>query len=145
MWFNKWNIIEIKIPPEVISGNIILSIEKLDFIYEFSLDIVKEININLKENIKYTFGLSIVINKENITNFRNNDSIIYSFIAPARGIYDVELSSSIAVKDPGYLYADIDYDLEMAIKKGRNVGELVKKQVQQDIQIFKKQFMEVFI
>jgi hypothetical protein len=33
----------------------------------------------------------------------------------------------------------------MAIKKGRNVGELVKKQVQQDIQIFKKQFMEVFI
>ena len=121
------NIIEIKIPPEVISGNIILFIEKLDFIYEFSLDIVKEIKINLKENIKYTFGLSIVINNENITNFRNNDSIIYSFIAPARGIYDVELSSSIAVKDPGYLYADIDYDLEMAIKKGRNVGEIVKK------------------
>ena len=45
------NIIKIKIPPEVISGNIILSIEKLDFIYEFSLDIVKEIKINLKENI----------------------------------------------------------------------------------------------
>ena len=62
-----------------------------------------------------------------MTNFRNNDSIIYSFFAPSKGIYDIEISSSIAVKDICYLYADIDYNLECAIKKGRNVADLVKK------------------
>ena len=121
------NIIEKKIPPEVISGNIILSIEKLNFIYEFSLDIIKEIKIKFKENIKFQFGSDMTISNDNITRCKNNYSIVYSFIAPAEGIYDVELSSSIAVKEPCYLYADIDYDLTSAIRKGRNVIDLVKK------------------
>ena len=67
------------------------------------------------------------ITDEQITKNKNNYSIIYSFKAPAEGVYDVELSSSIALTDPCYLYADIDYDLNSAIKKGRNVGELVKR------------------
>ena len=121
------NIIEKKIPPEVISGNIILSIEKLNFIYEFSLDIIKEIKIKFKENIKFQFGSDMTITNDNITRCKNNYSIVYSFFAPAEGIYDVELSSSIAVKEPCYLYADIDYDLTSAIRKGRNVIDLVKK------------------
>ena len=91
------------------------------------MDIIKEIKINLNENIKYKNGLNIEINSEQMTNFRNNDSIIYSFIAPSKGIYDVEISSSIAVTQICYLYADIDYNLEYAIKKGRNVAALVKK------------------
>ena len=121
------NIIEKKIPPEVISGNIILSIEKLNFIYEFSLDIIKEIKIKFKENIKFQFGSDMTITNDNITRCKNNYSIVYSFFAPGEGIYDVELSSSIAVKEPCYLYADIDYDLTSAIRKGRNVIDLVKK------------------
>ena len=91
------------------------------------MNIIKEIKINLNENIKYKNGLNIEINSEQMTNFRNNDSIIYSFIAPSKGIYDVEISSSIAVTQICYLYADIDYNLEYAIKKGRNVAALVKK------------------
>jgi len=121
------NIIEKKIPPDTISGKVILSIEKLNYSYEFSLDITKEINIKLNENIKFQFGSDMKITDEQITNNKNNYSIIYSFSAPAEGVYDVELSSSIAVNDPCYLYADIDYDLNSAIRKGRNVGELVKR------------------
>ena len=41
------NIIEKKIPPEAISGKIILSIEKLNFIYEFSLDIINNLSSSL--------------------------------------------------------------------------------------------------
>ena len=67
------------------------------------------------------------ITNEQITRNKNNYSIIYSFIAPAEGVYHVELSSSIAVTDLCYLYADLDYDLNAAIRKGRNVSELVKK------------------
>ena len=121
------NIIEKKIPPEVISGKIILSIEKLNFTYEFSLEIIKEIKIKFTENIEFKFGDDMTITNENITRNKNNYSIIYSFIAPAEGVYDVELSSSIAVKESCYLYADIDYELIYAIRKGRNVGALVKK------------------
>ena len=121
------NIMEIKIPQEAISGKVVLSIEKLSFNHEFSLEITKEIKIKFKENIKFQFGPDMTITNENITRCKNNYSIVYSFISEARGIYDVELSSSIAVKDPIYLYADIDYDLTAAIRKGRNIGELVKK------------------
>ena len=121
------NIIEKKIPPEAKSGKVILSIEKLNYTYEFSLDINKEIKLKLNENIKYQFGSDMNITDEQITKNKNNYSIIYSFKAPAEGVYDVELSSSIAVSDPCYLYADIDYDLNSAIRKGRNVGELVKR------------------
>ena len=121
------NIIEKKLPPEIISGNIILSIDKLNFVYSFSIDIIKEIEINLSDNIKYKNGMSISITNEQISQFRNNDSLIYSFIAPSNGIFDVEISSSIAISNPGFLYADIDYDLQALIKKGRNVADLVKK------------------
>ena len=121
------NIIEKKIPPEVISGNIILSIEKVNFTYEFSIDIIKEIKIKFQENIKFKFGDDMTITNDNITRCKNNYSIVYSFISPANGVYDVELSSSIAVKDPIYLYADIDYDLTSAIRKGRNILDLVKR------------------
>ena len=121
------NIIEKKIPSEVISGTIMLSIEKLNFIYEFSIDVYKEIKIKFQENIKFKFGDDMTITNDNITRCKNNYSIVYSFISPAKGVYDVELSSSIAVKDPIYLYADIDYDLTSAIRKGRNIGSLVKK------------------
>lgn len=37
------NIMEIKIPQEAISGKVVLSIEKLSFNHEFSLEITKEI------------------------------------------------------------------------------------------------------
>ena len=121
------DIIEIKINPEVISGNIILSIDKLNFIYEFSLEIIEEINIPINENIKYKYADDMTITNDLLSKNKNNYTIIYSFIAPSNGIYDVELSSSIAVFDPCYLYADIDYNLESAIKKGRNVKELVKR------------------
>ena len=121
------NIMEIKIPQEAISGKVVLSIEKLSFNHEFSLEITKEIKIKFKQNIKFQFGPDMTITNENITRCKNNYSIVYSFISEARGVYDVELSSSIAVKDPIYLYADIDYDLTAAIRKGRNIGELVKK------------------
>ena len=121
------NIIEKKIPPEVISGKVTLSIEKIDFTYEFSIDIFKEIKIKFQENIKYKFGPDMTITDDSITRCKNNYSIVYSFISPAKGIYDVELSSSIAVNDPIYLYADIDYDLNAAIRKGRNIFDLVKK------------------
>ena len=99
----------------------------MNYTYEFSLDINKEIKLKLNENIKYQFGSDMNITDEQITKNKNNYSIIYSFKAPAEGVYDVELSSSIAVSDPCYLYADIDYDLNSAIRKGRNVGELVKR------------------
>ena len=71
--------------------------------------------------------MSISTSNEKITNFRNNDSIIYSFIAPSNGIYDIEISSSITGVNSDYIYADIDYDLNALIKKGRNVVDLVKK------------------
>ena len=123
------NIIEKKIPPEVISGKVILSVEKLDFTYtyEFTLDIIKEIKIKFQENIKYNFGSDMTITDDSITRCKNNYSIVYSFISPAKGIYDVELSSSIYDYQPKYLYADIDYDLTAAIRKGRNIFDLVKK------------------
>ena len=104
-----------------------MAIEKLNFIYEFNLEIIKEIKIKLNENIEFKFGSDMTITNENITRNKNNYSIVYSFIAPAEGIYDIELSSSIAVKESCYLYADIDYELQYAIRKGRNVGALVKK------------------
>ena len=122
------NIIEKKIPPEAISGKIILSIEKLNFIYEFSLDIIKEIKINIDDNFKYKFGSDMTITDGQITRNKNNYSIIYAFTPEAEGIYDIELSSSIAdLNNPCYLYADIDYILESAIRKGRNLSGLVKK------------------
>ena len=63
-----------------------------------------------------------------ITRNKNNYSIIYAFTPEAEGIYDIELSSSIAdLNNPCYLYADIDYILESAIRKGRNLAGLVKK------------------
>ena len=89
------NMIEKKMPQEVTSGKVILSIEKLNYTYEFSLDIKKEIKIKLNENIKYQFGSDMNITDEQITKNKNNYSIIYSFKAPAEGVYDVELSSSI--------------------------------------------------
>ena len=85
-----------------------MSIEKLNFIYVFNLEIIKEIKIKLNENIEFKFGSDMTITNENITRNKNNYSIVYSFISPAEGIYDIELSSSIAVKEPCYLYADID-------------------------------------
>ena len=69
----------------------------------------------------------MTITDDSITKCKNNYSIVYSFISPAKGIYDVELSSSIYDYQPKYLYADIDYDLTAAIRKGRNIFDLVKK------------------
>jgi len=69
----------------------------------------------------------MTITDDSITRCKNNYSIVYSFISPAKGIYDAELSSSIYDNQPKYLYADIDYDLTAAIRKGRNIFDLVKK------------------
>ena len=121
------NIIEKIIPSEAISGSIILDIEKLNYTYQFSINILKDIVINLNENIKYKYGDDMTITNELISKNKNNYSIIYSFTPSSSCIYDIEISSSIAVYETSYLYADIDYNLDFLIKKGRNIEELVKK------------------
>ena len=62
----KKNIIEKKISSEVISGKVILTIEKLNYIYEFSLDLPKEIKIKLNENIEFQFWNDMKITNEQI-------------------------------------------------------------------------------
>ena len=89
--------------------------------------------------------MSISITNEQISQFRNNDSLIYSFISPSNGIFDVEISSSIAISNPGFLYADIDYDLQALIKMDEMLQIWLKNLVQKEIKIFKKLFMVVFI
>ena len=90
-------------------------------------DKIKCKDVKILNQIEYKYGDDMTITNDLLSKNKNNYTIIYSFIAPSNGIYDVELSSSIAVFDPCYLYADIDYNLESAIKKGRNVKELVKR------------------
>ena len=112
---------------KVISGNVILRVDKLNYTYEFYIDIINGITINLNENIKYNYGEDMIITNDLISKNKNNYSIIYSFTSPGSCIYDIEISSAVVVSDDCYLYADIDYNLKYLIKKGRNINELVKK------------------
>ena len=121
------NIIEKVIPYEAISGNAILTINKLNFTYVFNIDITNAINININENIYYKYGEDMKIDNDIISKNKNNYSIIYSFDSPCSCIYDIEISSSKVNNDLSYIYADIDYNLSYLIKKGRNIEELVKK------------------
>ena len=120
------NIIKIKIPEEAISGNVQLNIEKINFTYNFSIEIIKEIPLKINENITEYYGSGIRIEDDLISYIRNNYSIIYYFTAPCNCTYDIEISSS-SPNDDAYINADIDSNLTILQNKGRNIESLTKK------------------
>ena len=81
------NIIKIKIPEEAISGNVQLNIEKINFTYNFSIEIIKEIPLKINENITEYYGSGIRIEDDLISYIRNNYSIIYYFTVPCNCTY----------------------------------------------------------
>ena len=120
------NIIKIKIPEEAISGNVYLKIEKINFSYNFSIEIIKEIALKINENITEYFGSGLRIEENLITYIRNNFSIIYYFTAPCNCTYNIEISSS-SPNDDTYINADLDSNLTILQNKGRNIESLTKK------------------
>ena len=113
------NNVKIKIPSEAKSGNVILNIEKLNFTYEFEIEIVKEFSIKLNENLIKKNGDEMKIG-DIISNTRNNFYVIYSFKSPKSGLYDIELSGS-SDNDKSYFNVDIDSNKDLLEKRGRNI------------------------
>ena len=56
---------------KVISGNVILRVDKLNYTYEFYIDIINGITINLNENIKYNYGEDMIITNDLISKNKN--------------------------------------------------------------------------
>ena len=117
------NSIKIKIPSDAISGNVTMNIDKLNFKYNFSIEIIKDFSIKINENIIKKEGNDMVINEKEISCTRNNYFIIYSFISPCCGKFDIELLASTN-NDKSYINADIDSNITFLEKRGRNVKNL---------------------
>ena len=75
------NLIKIKIPKEAISGNVQLNIKKINFNYNFSIEIIKEIPLKINENITEYYGDGIRIEENLISYIRNNYSINLKFLS----------------------------------------------------------------
>jgi len=88
------NNIKIKIPSDAISGNVTMNINKLNFQYNFSIEIITEFSIKLNENIIKKEGNDMVIKEEEISCTKNNYFLIYSFISPCSGKFDIEILAS---------------------------------------------------
>lgn len=117
------NLIKIKIPKEAISGNVQLNIEKINFNYNFSLEIINEIPLNINENISEYYGDGIRIEEDLISYTRNNYYIIYFLTVPSNCIYDVEISGS-SVNNNTFINIDMDSNLSLLQNKGRNMQNL---------------------
>ena len=117
------NSIKIKIPFDAISGNVTMNINKLNFKYNFSIEIIQNFSIKLNENIINKEGNDIVIKEEEISCTKNNYYIIYSFISPCSGKFDIELFAS-SNNDKSFINVDIDTNITYLEKRGRNVKNL---------------------
>lgn len=137
------NSIKIQIPSEAISGNVAMNIGKLNFKYNFSIEIIKDFSIKINENIIKKEGNDMIISEKDISCTRNNYFIIYSFISPCSGKFDIELLASTN-NDKSYINADIDSNITFLEKRGRNVNNLTNHIISKGM-IFKKVYMEVFI
>ena len=117
------NSIKIKIPFDAISGNVTMNINKLNFKYNFSIEIIQNFSIKLNENIINKEGNDILIKEEEISCTKNNYYIIYSFISPCSGKFDIELFAS-SNNDKSFINVDIDTNITYLEKRGRNVKNL---------------------
>ena len=120
------NDIKIKIPIKAISGNVLINIKKLNFKYEFLIDIITEIQIKIDENIIKSEGTDIIIDDKGISYTKNNNNVIFSFISPCTGIFDIELFASTN-NDKSYINVDIDSNITLLEKRGRNNQNLTKQ------------------
>ncbi len=131
------NSIKIKIPSDAISGNVTMNIDKLNFKYNFSIEIIKDFSIKINENIIKKEGNDMIINEEEISCTRNNYFIIYSFISPCSGKFDIELLASTS-NDKSYINVDIDSNITFLEKRGRNVKNLTNHIISKDWKDFQK-------
>ena len=131
------NLIKIKIPKEAISGNVQLNIEKINFNYNFSLEIINEIPLNINENISEYYGDGIRIEEDLISYTRNNYYIIYFLTVPSNCIYDVEISGS-SVNNNTFINIDMDSNLTLLQNKGRNMQNLTKRIYTTNYNIFQR-------
>ena len=125
------NTIEIKIPSDTVSGKVILKIEKLKFVYEFQIEIINQFSIKINENIVKSVGSEMKIEENTISNTKNNYYIIYSFRPPCSGIYDIELYGS-SNNDKSYFNVDIDSNLTVLEKRGRNIINTTQNVISSD-------------
>lgn len=114
-----------------------MKIKKLNFEYNFSIEIIKDFSIKINENIIKKEGNDMVIREEEISNIKNKYYIIYSFIAPCSGIFDIELLASTD-NDKSYINVDIDSNIAFLEKRGRNIKNLTNHIISSGWKDFKK-------
>ena len=131
------NNIKIKIPSDAVSGNVTMNIKKLNFKYDFPIEIIKDFSIKIDENIIIKEGNDMVINEDEISCTKNNYSLIYSFISPSSGIFDIELLASTD-NDKSYINVDIDSNITFLEKRGRNVKNLTNHIISKGWKDFQK-------
>ena len=130
-----YNIIKIKIPKEAITGNVQLNIEKINFTFNFSLEIINEIPLKINENISEYYGEGIRIEEDLISYTMNNYYIIYFLTVPSNCIYDIEISGS-STNNNTFINVDMDSNLTILQNKGRNIYNLTKRIYTKNYNIF---------
>lgn len=79
----------------------------------------------------------MLIKEDGISYTKNNLFIIYSFNAPCSGIFDIEILSSIN-NDKSYINIDIDSNLIILEKRGRNIKNLTNQILSKDWNDYQK-------